>query len=129
MYNMLGNFSEPGDAMAKALLMGGLIRRFPELRVAFLQGGIGRGVSLYAGMLEFWEKRNGNVIGTLDPRKVDRGLMPRLIDKYGNEQLKAHRDEIIPNLRVGDTDFMTIEEILPGLDDWHRAKIENKQSL
>jgi len=51
-----------------------------------------------------------------------------LIDEYGNEQLKAHRDEIIPNLRVGDTDFM-IEEILPDLDDWHRAKIENKQDF
>ena len=33
----------PGEAVCKALFMGGVTRRFPALKFAFLEGGVGWG--------------------------------------------------------------------------------------
>jgi hypothetical protein len=40
MYNQIGHFAAAGAALAKSLFLGGVTRRFPELRVALLEGGV-----------------------------------------------------------------------------------------
>jgi predicted TIM-barrel fold metal-dependent hydrolase len=39
-YNHIGHFAAAGHATAKAIFLGGVTRRFPELRFAFLEGGV-----------------------------------------------------------------------------------------
>ena len=38
-----------GEAVCKALFMGGVTRRFPTLKIAFLEGGVGWACSCYGG--------------------------------------------------------------------------------
>lgn len=71
MYNHIGQFAANGEAFAKGLFFGGVTRRFPELRFAFLEGGVGWGVQLLAGLADRWVKRGGPNIAALDPARVD----------------------------------------------------------
>jgi predicted TIM-barrel fold metal-dependent hydrolase len=40
-YNHIGHFANASHAFAKALILGGVTRRFPTLRFAMLEGGVG----------------------------------------------------------------------------------------
>src|ERR671937_2536215 len=57
-YNHIGHFADAGHAAAKGIFLGGVTRRFPELRFAFLEGGVGWGCQLFVDLLEHWDKRN-----------------------------------------------------------------------
>ena len=39
-YNHIGSFAAANDAFCKALFLGGVTRRFPELNFGFLEGGV-----------------------------------------------------------------------------------------
>ena len=45
-YNHVGHFAAAGEATCKSLFMAGVTRRFPQLRFAFLEGGVGWACSL-----------------------------------------------------------------------------------
>jgi predicted TIM-barrel fold metal-dependent hydrolase len=79
MYNHIGHFAAAGEAIAKSLFLGGVTRRFPDLRVALLEGGAAVGVRLYVDLVARWDKRGGPVLGRLNPANIDteelRGLM------------------------------------------------------
>ena len=66
-YNHLGNFAAAGEALCRAVFMGGVAHRFPELRWAFLEGGVAWGVNLLSDVIGHWEKRNRDAIGHYDP--------------------------------------------------------------
>ena len=70
-YNHLGNFGAAQEAACRSLLMGGVTRRFPDLRFAFLEGGVAWAAQLYADLLGHYEKRNADVVGMFDPRRFD----------------------------------------------------------
>src|ERR1700704_3691679 len=53
-YNHIGHFAAAGHAVAKSLFLGGVTRRFPDLRFAFLEGGVGWGCQLYCDLIEHW---------------------------------------------------------------------------
>src|SRR5713101_3528390 len=40
-YNHIGHFGAAGEAVCKSLLLAGVTRRFPTLKFAFLEGGVG----------------------------------------------------------------------------------------
>ena len=88
-FNHIGHFAAAGHAVAKALFLGGVTRRFPELRFAFLQGGVGWGCQLFADLIEHWERRGAAGIAYMDPLKLDRALLKRLVDDYGDEDMAA----------------------------------------
>ena len=56
-YNHIGHFAAAGHAVAKSIFLGGVTRRFPELRFAFREGGVGWGCQLFADLIEHWERR------------------------------------------------------------------------
>ena len=58
-YNHIGHFAAAGHAVCKALFLGGVTRRFPSLRFAFLEGGVGWACMLLADLVGHWEKRSG----------------------------------------------------------------------
>jgi hypothetical protein len=103
--------------------MGGVTRRFPTLNFAFLEGGVGWACTLYAGMIGRWEKRNGEVVGRLDPAKADMAMVERLISQYGNDRIKAMRGQI-------EESFLGFQQAAPEvLDDWSACKIERSEEI
>jgi predicted TIM-barrel fold metal-dependent hydrolase len=88
-FNHIGHFAAAGHAVAKALFLGGVTRRFPELRFAFLEGGVGWGCQLFADLIEHWERRGRAGIAYMDPKKLDRALLRSFVDKYGYDDMAA----------------------------------------
>ncbi|MGH9017668.1 MAG: amidohydrolase family protein [Acidimicrobiales bacterium] len=82
-YNHIGGLATSHESLAKSLFLSGVTRRFPDLRVGFLEGGVAWAVSLFADLIGHWEKRNGEAILDLDPDRLDvEGLMTFMAD-YG----------------------------------------------
>src|SRR6185437_6111719 len=82
-YNHIGHFAAAGHAVAKALFLGGVTRRFPDLHFAFLEGGVGWACQLFADLIEHWERRGREGIARMDPSKLDRALLRQLVEQYG----------------------------------------------
>ena len=76
----------------RRLFLGGVTRRFPDLRFGFLEGGVGWGCQLFADLIEHWERRGAKGIAYMDPDKLDRKLLRQLVDKYGYEEIAAELD-------------------------------------
>jgi predicted TIM-barrel fold metal-dependent hydrolase len=82
-YNHIGHFASASEATAKALFLGGVTRRFPELNFAFLEGGVGWACSLYADLIGHWEKRNRQALENTNPAQLDHPALLALAEKYG----------------------------------------------
>lgn len=83
MANHIGNFAASADGMARALVFGGVMARYPSLRVAFLECGVSWGVQLLADVIGRWEKRGGSAIDALDPDRTDFAAWDALMERYG----------------------------------------------
>ena len=83
MFNHIGNFAASSEAFAKALIFGGVMNRFPTLRVGFLECGVGWGAGLLADLSDRWSKRGGPNIEALDPSRIDASKWNELMLKYG----------------------------------------------
>jgi len=78
-YNHIGHFAASGEALCKSLFLGGVTRRFPDLRVALLEGGVGWACGLFGDILEHWETRNVHTMrNELDPALLDQEEFERL---------------------------------------------------
>lgn len=78
-YNHMGNFAGANDAAAKSLFFGGVLHRFPELRCAFLEGGVSWAVQMLIGLVEHFEKRGPEGLRLRDPAGLDADLYDRLV--------------------------------------------------
>ena len=122
-FNHIGHFAAAQHAVAKALFLGGVTRRFPDLRFAFLEGGVGWGCQLFCDLIEHWERRGAKGLANMDPTKLDRKLLRELVEKYGYTDIGAELDR-------RDGWPMKEEDSLTGgvpLDDYHFCKISQKQ--
>jgi predicted TIM-barrel fold metal-dependent hydrolase len=122
-FNHIGHFAAAQHAVAKALFLGGVTRRFPDLRFAFLEGGVGWGCQLFCDLIEHWERRGAKGLANMDPTKLDRKLLRELVGKYGYADIGAELDR-------RDGWPMKEEDSLTGggpLDDYHFCKISQKQ--
>jgi predicted TIM-barrel fold metal-dependent hydrolase len=81
-HNHLGNFASAQESTCRSLFMGGVPRRFPGLRFAFLEGGVAWGCQLFADILGHFEKRNREAVANYDPRQFDLGLCRELLDRF-----------------------------------------------
>jgi predicted TIM-barrel fold metal-dependent hydrolase len=85
-YNHIGHFADAGHAAAKGIFLGGVTRRFPQLRFAFLEGGVGWGAQLFGDLMEHWERRNIKALENMKPEKLDRSLLMSYVEKYGYKE-------------------------------------------
>src|SRR2546425_411051 len=92
-FNHIGHFAAAGHNVAKALFLGGVTRRFPDLRFAFLEGGVGWGCQLFCDLIEHWERRGAKGMANMDPTKLNRPLLRELVDKYGYADIAAELDK------------------------------------
>ena len=121
-FNHIGHFAAAGHAVAKGLFLGGVTRRFPDLRFAFLEGGVGWGCQLFCDLIEHWERRGAKGLANMDPSKLDRKLMRELTEKYGYSDFLAEYEK--------NDGYPLKEDFLTGNvppDDYIHCKITKKQ--
>jgi predicted TIM-barrel fold metal-dependent hydrolase len=129
-YNHIGHFGVAHEAVCKALFLGGVTRRFPKLKFAFLEGGVGWACQLYADLIGHWEKRNLEALEEVNPKNLDQRLLVELAETYGNpEMVEALRrkDDVI--------DAATFPQGsnavggIANLDDYSACKIECAEDI
>jgi hypothetical protein len=122
-YNHIGHFADAGHAAAKGIFLGGVTRRFPELRFAFLEGGVGWAAQLFGDLIEHWERRNAKALDNMRPEKLDRAKLRGLVEQYGYGDIAAALDA-----RDGWPDpEMHLTGGLDDLDDFAKCKIARKE--
>jgi predicted TIM-barrel fold metal-dependent hydrolase len=84
-YNHIGHFAAGGEVICKALFLGGVTRRFPRLRFAFMEGGVSWGCALFSDLISHWSKRNVAALAHLDPANRDEHQIRQLFEEYGGE--------------------------------------------
>ncbi len=121
-YSHIGILSASGEALCKALFMGGVTRRFPQLNFAFLEGGVGWACSLYADLVSHWQKRGAPAIEGLDPNNMDVEMMMQMIAEYGDGPILDKRQEI--------QEMFTRRQVRPSqVDDFAPCKIERVEDV
>jgi predicted TIM-barrel fold metal-dependent hydrolase len=123
MYNHIGHFAAAGEAVCKALFMGGVTRRFPSLRFAFLECGVGWACNLYADMVGHWEKRNPKALENYNPANLNRELWVDLYRRYGGKLVGEKFEQGIRNFSTppGNQE--------DGVDDWASCHIEHPEDI
>lgn len=123
--NHVGSFAAAQEGTCRALFMGGVPWRFPSLRFAFLEGGVNWARGLFSDLLGHWSKRNKDFMPHYDPANLDRAEFTKLLDEYGSDAMKAHRDQLDEALC-----FLSDPETDPStIDDFSRCPIEKPEDI
>ncbi len=122
-YNHIGNFAAAGEATCRSLVLGGVLNRFPQLQMAFLEGGVGWATNLYADMISHWEKRSRD-IQHYNPNHMDRTQLRQLFEQHGSERFKSHLD----NLSAIDV-FSDPKQDLDGLDEFSATGFQSAEDI
>jgi predicted TIM-barrel fold metal-dependent hydrolase len=93
-YNHIGHFAAAGEAVCKSLFLGGVTRRFPGLKFAFLEGGVGWACMLYSDLISHWKKRNLVALDNTNPAKLDVGAVAESFRQYATPPLSRHIDQL-----------------------------------
>jgi predicted TIM-barrel fold metal-dependent hydrolase len=91
-----GQFAATGEALAKSLFLGGVLHRFPGLRVALLEGGVSYAARLYSDLVGRFEKRGPASIGQLDVRNIDTAELTRLAPRYNPRLVGLPTERLVP---------------------------------
>jgi predicted TIM-barrel fold metal-dependent hydrolase len=130
MYNHIGAFAYAGEGICRALLFGGVPWRFPTLRFAFLEGGVGWAVSLYSDMIGHWKKRNRSGIAEYDPANIDRALLQELFARYGGPLVQKRIDRVgKPEMPFKAFAAETGSDDMTGLDEFSTTGIERSEDI
>jgi predicted TIM-barrel fold metal-dependent hydrolase len=86
-YNHIGHFAAALEALCKSIFLAGVTRRFPQLQLAFLEGGVAWACALYSDLIGHWKKRNRAALEEVNPANLDHALFRDLIERYGGKQL------------------------------------------
>jgi predicted TIM-barrel fold metal-dependent hydrolase len=121
-YNHIGHFGQAGEAVCKALFIGGVTRRFPTLRFAFLEGGVGWACSLYSDLIGHWKKRNAEALEAVNPANLNRNLLVDLVKQYGSHAFVSKVDQLAPGVGL-------LMERPEQLDDFAACKIKKAQDI
>ncbi len=132
MYNHIGHFADASEALAKSLFFSGVTRRFPELRVGFLEGGAAWAANVYADLVGHWEKRGGEHVQNYNPEAIDGEQLEELwraygADVIGERQLK--REDLVGGA-LGTSNNSRRQPQEPGaLDDFAAAGITRIEDI
>src|SRR5580658_5029748 len=85
-YNHIGHFAAASEAVCKAIFMGGVTRRFPTLKFAFLEGGVGWACGLYSDLIGHWKKRNARALEEVNPANLNRKQLAELLGEFGGRE-------------------------------------------
>ena len=125
-YNHIGHFAAASEAVCKSLFIGGVTRRFPDLNFAFLEGGVGFAVLLYADLINHWEIRNGEALKFTDPSELDLNLLKDLASEYAGP---AMQEAISAGRGLSTKNGPTTTGGLNQLDDYAACEIKQKSDF
>lgn len=128
-YNHVGHFAESNHAFARGVFLGGLVRRYPSLNFGFMEGGVSWACQLCLDLIEHWEKRRR--AGLQYPSATNVTELRRLIDRYGDQRLKASADALMNNLDAFRPECSIEELSRPEhvSDDFEAAAINSKEDV
>lgn len=128
-YNHVGHFAESNHAFARGVFLGGLVRRYPTLNFGFMEGGVSWACQMCVDLVEHWEKRRR--AGLQYPGATSVPELRRLIDRYGDERLKANADAIMDNLDAFRPECSLEELARPEhvVDDFEAAGVESADDV
>ena len=125
-FNRLGHAADSHAPLAKALFLGGVVRRFPTLTFSFLEGGVAFGVELLCNLVGGWEKRHFAAMEQhLKPTNLDTSRLRDLFNHYGYAALKDKDDETLAALQLTDL----VERETESLDDYAGLEVSSKREL
>jgi predicted TIM-barrel fold metal-dependent hydrolase len=134
-YNHIGHFANASHAFARALILGGVTHRFPQLRFAMLEGGVGWACNLLTDLIAHWEKRShGPMERHLRPTNLDRNLLKDLFTRYGGRAYEEKMDallagpSIVPPFKSNE-ELTEREYALGRLDDFQAAGVSSAEEL
>ena len=125
-YNHIGHFAAASEAVCKAMFMGGVTRRFPTLKMGFLEGGVGWACALYSDLIGHWKKRNREALEEVNPANLDTAKLAKLVGQYGGKWIETFRDKIESVIQPDLTpNIGGIKE----LDDYSACKIKRPEDI
>lgn len=132
-YNHAGHFATANDAFCKALILGGVLHRFPELNVGFMEGGAGWAAKLYNDLKSHWNVRNPKALAqNLSPRRLDIARLRSLVEEYGEPQQRKYIDTVArypSSLRLNKTTDELAARDEPVTDDFAASGIDSPDKL
>jgi len=134
-FNHIGHFAAASHAFARALIFGGVVKRFPRLRFGMLEGGVGWACNLITDLVAHWEKRSrGPMEKHLRPSNLDRNLLKDLFTRFGGRPYEDKMDEllaspsIVPPFKANE-ELSEREYALDQLDDFAAAGVSSAEEL
>ncbi len=124
-HNHLGNFAASADAICRGLVMGGVPMRFPQLRFAFMEGGVAWARNLYCDLISHWRKRNRAAMENYNPANIDRGVFIDLARRYATAGVGERAGEMLEAFQG----FMRRGEDPALLDEWERSGIRRPEDI
>ena len=125
-YNHIGHFAAASEAVCKALFLGGVTRRFPNLNFAFLEGGVGFACLLYADLIGHWRIRNREALAEVDPANLDRAMLLELAERYAGQDMAA---AIRAGQGIGGRNDAATTGGIEHLDDYAACRIEGVEDF
>ena len=125
-YDRIGHFGVAGEAICKALFLGGVTRRFPKLKFAFLEGVVGWACGLYSDLIGHWKKRNPKALEDIDPANLNREMLAQLFQRYGG---KALADKLERWKIEGEAYSPRTADPTASLDDFEACAIERADQI
>src|SRR5262245_34476935 len=134
-FNHLGHFAAASHAFARALVFGGVLKRFPTLRFGLLEGGVGWACNLFTDLIAHWEKRSrGPMERHLRPTNLDKNLLKELFTRFGGPAYEEKMDELLSGTSIVPP-FKTNEELtereyaLGAIDDFAAGGVASVDEL
>jgi predicted TIM-barrel fold metal-dependent hydrolase len=123
-YNHVGMFMQSMYPLCKAMFMGGVATRFPDMRFAFLECGVSWAVPLLSDMAEHWEKRRPSAMEGFDPSVLDVEALVAIATAYGEGFVPADVD-----VRAALVDSPIFSDPPEDRDDWAAVGAATRDEL
>ena len=133
-YNHIGHFAAASHAFTKGLVLSGVLHRFPTLKFAMLEGGVGWACNLLTDLIGHWEKRTPEALmqNTL-PTNLDMEQLAELFRRHGGQRYEDKLDELLGCLSMAAPFLSPAEaaarEPKDGLDDFAANPIKSAEAL
>jgi predicted TIM-barrel fold metal-dependent hydrolase len=120
-YNHVGSFAAAQEAACRSMFIGGVARRFPGLRMAFLEGGVSWASQMLADFIGHFEKRNIETIFDLDPSKLDVDKSVELFEAFATGPMAGMADRF----REFESNLKDSREDLDAINDFADAAVKS----
>lgn len=134
-YNHIGHFAAGCHAFTKALVIGGVLHRFPKLKFAMLEGGAGWACNLLIDLIGHWEKRTPSALmQDTRPTNLDLKELEGLFREHGGARYTDEKiQELLACVSMGapyvSLEDATARESAEWIDDFGGNSIESADQL